>query len=64
MEKYYVILGNNNYWYSTFKASTQKEIDSAVKEVKMNIGKGSDTNLAEPTELIVYEVNFKENRFI
>lgn len=54
MEKLYVIIGSNNFWYATFRASTQSEIDGWVKEVKMNCGENEETY---PDELYLYEVN-------
>jgi hypothetical protein len=55
MKKQYVIVGDNNFWYSTFEASTQDEIDSQVKFIRESIGEGSDMNLPEATKLFVYE---------
>ena len=54
MEKTYIIIGNNNHWYSTFIASTQNEIDEAVKEVRMYVGEYNEVQ--DPYELFVYEV--------
>lgn len=53
MKKKYIIVGDNNYWYSTFEASTTEEIDQAIKEARMIIGEFDEP---ECNELFVYEV--------
>ena len=54
-EKKYVILGDNNFWYSQFTASTKKEIDEYIDDVKQGIlHKDYDNSLA--MQLFVYEI--------
>lgn len=57
MEKTYVILGDNNYWYSTFKASTELEIAGAIQEVKLFI-LNTGCPLGDPEVLSLVEVKF------
>ena len=52
MKKTYLIIGDNNYWYSTFEASTQKEIDDAVSEARTLVG---EFNEPECNKLYVYQ---------
>ncbi len=55
MKKQYIIVGDNNHWYSTFEASTQDEIDSQLEFVRQSINEGYNMNLPEANELFVYE---------
>ena len=54
MEKTYIIVGDNNYWYSTFKASTQLEIDAAIKDARQIVGENEE---ADCNEFYIYEAN-------
>ena len=54
MEKTYIIVGDNNFWYSTFTASTQQEIDESVKEARMLAGEYNEE--VDPHDLFLYEV--------
>lgn len=52
--KNYIIVGDNNFWYSYLKEVTEKELKKELKNIKENL---SDyNNESEPTELYVYEV--------
>lgn len=54
MKKQYIIVGDNNYWYSTFRASTQEEIDEEIKYVRQWVGEFQE---ADCNEFYVYEAN-------
>ena len=55
-EKDYIIVGDNNFWYSTFKASTMNEIEEEINQTKELISyKVFDA--PECTKLFVYETS-------
>ncbi len=54
MKKQYIIVGDNNYWYSTFEASNRDEIDEEIKYVRQLIGEFQE---ADCNELYVYEAD-------
>lgn len=54
MEKDYIIVGDNNYWYATL--TDKKHIESELKEIKSNILDGVYGAGGESAEtLYVYE---------
>jgi len=59
MEKEYIIVGGNNFWYSTFKASRMDEIAAEVQQVAENLDKYPAGS--EPDVLHVYQVNLLQS---
>lgn len=55
-EKRYVILGNNNFWYSTFVAKSMEEIAIEVQQVQKDLHNYTQAP-SVPTRLYVYEAN-------
>ncbi len=56
-KKIYIIVGDNNFWYSTTRLITEKELETEIKFVKQAIkDKCYDNN--DATELSVYEAKF------
>lgn len=53
--KYYLIIGDNNFWYDSFAAEDQKGIDMAVEDVKRGIDGGEYEHDHRPRELNIYE---------
>jgi len=53
--KKYIIVGDNNYWYHTFTATTQSEIDVEIEYVKSIANESGD--IPTCNEFFVYEVN-------
>ena len=51
--KNYIIVGDNNYWYSTTGLVTQEQLQSEIAMVKQYI----IDNLEEVNELYVYEAS-------
>lgn len=51
--KNYIIVGDNNYWYSTTGLVTQEQLQSEIDMVKQYI----IDNLEEVNELYVYEAS-------
>ena len=60
-KKQYVILGDNNFWYSTFDAENQEQIDEEVDIVYQEIMDGGIYDDGpRPAELRVFEVKKKK----
>lgn len=58
MKKNYIIVGDNNFWYGTFSAENQTEIDSAMNEVLENMANfHTIDNMSYPSQIYCYEVN-------
>lgn len=56
MKKTYIIVGDNNYWYSHFEAEFAHEVTAELEFVKQCIAENQyDTSI--PSELNVYEAN-------
>ena len=54
--KKYIIVGNNNFWYSSFKADNDNDILEEITDVETRINnKEYEDNSAET--LYVYEAN-------
>jgi hypothetical protein len=53
--KNYVILGDNNFWYSTTGETTKKSLHKEIETVMEGIKNGSYETASEPTELHVFE---------
>lgn len=59
--KNYVIMGDNNFWYSTTGHVTKKGLQEAIKEVKQGIKENTfDGADGEPSELHVFETGESE----
>ena len=56
MKKTYLIVGDNNFWYSTVEAENIQEIHDHLKYVREELlGEIDDVNLRTPNKLYVYE---------
>lgn len=55
-KKKYIIVGDNNFWYSTTSPITLKELAEEIKEVKKAIAGGLTDEVTSASELYVYEV--------
>lgn len=53
--KNYIVLGDNNSWYGYLTKVTEKELKEHIKYIKENYN-DYDNEIAEPSELYVYEV--------
>lgn len=53
--KNYIILGNNNYWYSFLNNATEEELEEKLKHIK-HYCNDYNNEIDLPTELYVYEV--------
>ena len=52
--KHYIIVGDNNFWYSTFATKSKKELKEHIDSIKASIKSNLfENNTAE--ELILYE---------
>ena len=51
--KEYIIVGDNNFWYSTFSAKTAKEARKELARVRREIEKGVGSEFDEPSEASV-----------
>ncbi len=59
--KNYVIMGDNNFWYSTTGYVTKKLLEKDIKDVKENIkNKFYDGVDGEPNELYVFETGWSD----
>ena len=57
MKRSFIIVGDNNFWYSTFTAETQDDIDDEIDVVKEGIENNAYQVDNKPTKLYLYEVN-------
>jgi len=51
----YIVIGDDNFWYSTFEAANQTEIDEHLVEIRLGILNNDFNNDTTPTKLFVYE---------
>lgn len=65
MEKTYVIVGDNNYWYATFSAKNATEINTRLKDVKKDIKNYHfDNDIELPSELYCYEAELIKTKIL
>jgi hypothetical protein len=54
-KKRYIIVGDNNFWYSTTSEITEKQLEKHLKRVAQDIINGGYTDASKPSELFAYE---------
>ncbi len=59
MEETYIIVGDNDYWYSHLvgtEAEAKKELSNIKKQIQKHQWRDVDEALDEPNELTLYKV--------
>lgn len=54
-KKRYIIVGDNNFWYSTTSELTEKQLEKELKNIKEQINDGMFDDNGKPSELFAYE---------
>lgn len=57
MKKNYLIVGDNNYWYSTFEADSNEEATAELDNVRKKITENFYEDGTTPGELFLFEGN-------
>lgn len=56
----YIVLGDNNYWYTTFDAETKSEAKKQFREIKKDILSGEVFDISnvdyQPNKIYLYGV--------
>lgn len=64
MKKKYIIIGDNNYWYSTTRMVTPKELEEEIEQVRQGISDNAyEGDHTEPEQLFAYEISSRRQDF-
>ena len=55
--KNYIIVGDNNFWYSTTGLVTEEQLQNEIQRVKDHIKENEYESSEKATELYVYEAS-------
>jgi len=59
----YIIVGDNNFWYTTTEPVNSIELKSEIQNVKEGIERGDYNHSENPTKLFAIEVTGEEETF-
>jgi len=59
----YIIVGSNNFWYTTTEPVTPKELEKEIKDIKAGIKRGDYDHDENPIKLFALVVTREEETF-